>query len=237
MDKRICSSSAQDDGGWKILNLSRSVNSWIRNCTFKNVNVAASINASAACTAINISIVGAIGHSAVHAAGGSTGILMAKINDKSGMHHSTGVGGGSTTASVIWRSKFPKHTSFEAHSSQPRCTLFDNVEGGFMRGRAGGAAKNLPTHGRNLVLWNFNETDEAEKDFDFIAKDSKYWKFVPPIIVGFHGSGSTFNEEEVQIVESLGKPVKPESLFEEQLNLRLGELHEWIVEEKKIPLK
>ncbi|GAL82064.1 hypothetical protein JCM19274_2775 [Algibacter lectus] len=112
--------------------------------------------------------------------------------------------------------------------------MFDNVEGGFMTGRGGGAVQNLPTHGRYLVLWNYKETDAPEYNFDFVAKDSKYWRMVPPIIVGFHGSGTTFNENEVQINESHGVPVKPESLFESQLELRLGgSLPEWINEVKK----
>lgn len=221
--------SAQDDGGWSILHISDAVNSWIKDCSFRNVNNCASFASSAACTALNVTIDGKIGHSAIHAQG-STGILLAKINDKAGMHHSVGVAGGSNVGSVIWRSKYPSHTCFESHSSQPRCTLFDNVEGGFMTGRGGGAKQNLPTHGRYLVLWNYKETDAPESNFDFVAKDSDYWRMVPPIIVGFHGSGTTFNTSEVQIIESLGTPVKPESLFEEQLKLRLGELPEWLDE-------
>ncbi|WP_281989570.1 DUF4955 domain-containing protein [Aquimarina aggregata] len=225
--------SPQDDGGWSILNLNNLVNSWVRNCTFKNVNRALSINSSAAVTALNISVEGKIGHNGVSAGGGSTGILLAYINDKAGMHHTTGVGGGSTTGTVIWRSTHPSHTSFESHASQPRCTLFDNVKGGFFAGRAGGAIKNLPNHGRFLVLWNYEETDEPEKNFDFISKTSEYWKIVPPIVVGFYGKGSTFNKDEVQLQESIGKPVQPESLFEEQLKLRLGKLPDWIVEQKR----
>lgn len=219
--------SAQDDGGWSILDITDVVDSWIKDCSFKNVNNCATFSSSAASTALYVTIDGKIGHSAIHAQG-STGILLAKINDKAGMHHSVGVAGGSNIGSVIWRSKYPPHTCFESHSSQPRCTLFDKVEGGFMTGRGGGAKFNLPTHGRYLVLWNYKETDKPETNFDFVAKDSDYWRIVPPIIVGFHGSGTTFNEKEVQILESLGTPVKPESLFEEQLKLRLGKLPKWI---------
>lgn len=219
--------SAQDDGGWSILSISKAVNSWVKNCNFLNVNRVLSFSSSASCTALNITIDGKIGHASVHAAG-STGILLAKIDDKAGMHHATGVGGGSNTGTVIWRSKHPKHTCFEAHASQPRTTLFDNVEGGFFQGRAGGARSNLPNHGRHLVLWNYKETDSAETDFRFIAKDTWYWRIVPPIIVGFHGAGTTFKEDEVQVLESLGTPVQPKSLFEEQLKLRLGKLPKWL---------
>ncbi|MGY6647470.1 DUF4955 domain-containing protein [Wenyingzhuangia sp. IMCC45574] len=220
--------SVQDDSGWTILSITRSVNSWIKDCTFKNVSRAAGFSQSAYCTALNVTVTGAIGHTSVHAGGGSTGILLAKINDTAGMHHAVGVEGGSTTGTVIWRAKYPAHTSFEAHASQPRCTLFDKVEGGFFAGRAGGARFNLPNHGRYLVLWNYKETDLPEKDFRFIATDTWFWRIVPPIIVGFHGAGTTFKADEVQIAESIGTPVQPESLFEAQLKLRLGKLPDWI---------
>lgn len=220
--------SAEDDSGWGILKISRAVNSWVRNCTFKNVTNPLGFSQAAYSTAINITIEGNIGHSSVDAGGGSTGILIAKVNDKAGMHHAVGVGGGSTSATVIWRSKYPAHTSFESHASQPRCTLFDNIEGGFFAGRAGGARQNLPNHGRYLVLWNYKQTSPATNDFRFVATDSWYWRIVPPIIVGFHGEPTTFNKNEVQIAESIGNPVQPESLFEEQLKLRLGKLPNWI---------
>ncbi|MFB9058110.1 DUF4955 domain-containing protein [Mariniflexile ostreae] len=220
--------SAQDDGGWSILSITKSVNSWVRDCRFVNISNAITFKASAASTALNITIEGKTGHSAVSAAGGSTGILIANVNDLAGMHHASGVGGGSTTGTVVWRSKHPAHTSFESHASQPRCTLFDNVEGGFFLGRAGGASKNLPNHGRYLVLWNYKETDEAEINFEFLSSKTNFWKFVPPIIVGFHGSGTTFKTKEIQILESLGTRVLPDSLFEEQLKLRLGKLPKWI---------
>ncbi len=223
--------SAQDDGGWKILSISKAINSWIKECRFVNVTNCVTFSSSAACTAINVTIEGNLGHNAINTSG-STGILMANINDIAGMHHSIGAGGGSTTGTVVWRSKYAAHTCFESHASQPRCTLLDNVEGGFFQGRAGGARKNLPNHGRYLVLWNFKETDEAENDFRFIATDTWFWRMVPPILVGFHGAGTTFKKDEVQIIESLGKPVTPESLFEEQLKLRLGKLPEWIKQTK-----
>jgi len=225
--------SAQDDGGWSILNLKRVVNSWIKDCSFKNVSNAAKFSISAASTALNINIEGNPGHSSISAAGGSTGVLLANINDEAGMWHSAGVGGGSTTGTVIWRSKHPANTSFESHASQPRVTLFDLVEGGFFLGRAGGARQNLPNHGRYLVLWNYEETDQAEENFEFWSSKTWYWKIVPPIVVGFHGSGTTFKKDEIQVLESQGKPVDPASLFEAQLELRLGELPNWIVEISK----
>ena len=230
IEKFVHHKNARHDGGWSILNLSGVVNSWINNCRFINVSRCATFSNAAASTAINISIEGNYGHNAINTSG-STGILLAKINDLAGMHHSVGVAGNSTTNTVVWRCNYAKHTSFEAHASQPRCTLFDNVTGGFFQGRAGGAIKNLPNHGRYLVLWNFKEIDVSEKDFTFVATNTWYWRIVPPIIVGFHGSGTTFKEDQVQTLESLGTPVQPASLFEAQLELRLGKLPEWILQQ------
>jgi len=224
--------SAQDDGGWSSIQITRAVNSWVKDVTFKNVSRALEFSVTAACTALNVIVEGKIGHTAVDVSG-STGILIANSVDSAGMHHSFGVSGGSTTNTVIWRSKYAAHTSFESHASQPRATLFDNVEGGFFQGRAGGARFNLPNHGKHLVLWNFKEIDKPEENFRFIATETWYWRIVNPIVVGFHGSGTTFKEDEIQILESLGTPVKPESLFEEQLKLRLGKLPEWLIDVKK----
>ncbi|TKG95075.1 DUF4955 domain-containing protein [Puteibacter caeruleilacunae] len=220
--------NAQHDSGWSILSMGRAVNSWVKDCRFKNISSAVSFSQSAYCTALNNVVEGNLGHNAISAGGGSTGILIAKTEDKAGQWHACGVGGGSTTGTVLWRCKHPKHTSFETHASQPRCTLFDKVEGGFFLGRGGGARQNLPNHGRYLVLWNYKETDEAEKDFEFWSRRTWYWKIVPPIVVGFHGAGTTFKESDVDVVESLGTPVKTESLWEAQLTLRLGKLPRWI---------
>ena len=45
---------------------------------------------------------------------------------------------------------------------------------------------------------------------------------IKPIIVGFHGNTATFNENTVQLNESNGSAVEPESLFDAQLELRLA---------------
>jgi hypothetical protein len=51
---------------------------------------------------------------------------------------------------------------------------------------------------------------------------------VQPIVVGFHGDPVTFNESTLQIIESNGSSVEPESLFEAQLELRLQTVPEWL---------
>ncbi|MGQ1891076.1 DUF4955 domain-containing protein [Thermophagus sp. OGC60D27] len=221
--------SAQDDGGWSILKMDRTINSWIQNCRFRNVSRVIHISRSAFCTVLDVVVDGNSGHNAVSVGGGSTGILVAKVEDRAGMWHTSGVSGGGCVGNVFWRCSHTDDTSFEMHASQPRCTLFDNVRGGFFSGRAGGAIQNLPNHLSHLVLWNYCEIDESEENFGFWASNTKYWKIVPPIIIGFHGSGTTFKKEDLLFEESTGIKVKPESLFEAQLELRLGELPRWLL--------
>lgn len=98
---------------------------------------------------------------------------------------------------------------------------------------SGRAVGSNPNHLNDLVFWNYKETDEGNTDFDFWANDSKFWKFLPPIIVVFHGAGTTFLSSQVKYEESNGKPVNPESLYEAQLELRLGKLPQWIIERLK----
>lgn len=214
------------DGGYSMLKLQRVTNSWVRNCRFTDVNRAASIALSSNVSVINCSVTGTPGHNSI-SANGSTRVLIGKVWDSSSQWHAPGVAGPSI-GTVLWRVKYNENTCFESHASQPRATLFDCIEGGFMLGRAGGARKNLPNHLEYLVLWNYKELDEPDTDFEFWSSKTWYWKIIPPYIIGFHGSGTTFLESQVSVLESPGTPVLPESLYEAQLRLRLGHLPAWI---------
>ena len=68
---------------------------------------------------------------------------------------------------VIWRVKTSYNSCFESHASQPRYTLIDASERGFMRGRAGGAVQNNPNHLRGLLFWNHEQTNVGTDNFDF----------------------------------------------------------------------
>lgn len=219
--------SALHDTGYTLMQFSRLTNSWVRNCKFTNFNSVFSTGLSANISAYNCDITGTPGHSAM-SANGSSRVFFGMINDTAEQWHATGISKESI-GTVIWRNTFSANSCFNSHASQPRTTLFDCTTGGFFLGRAGGAEFNLPNHLRELVLWNFKETDEAEENFEFWSSKTWFWKIIPPIVVGFHGSGTTFLPEQVGILESVGTPVKPESLYEEQLKLRLGSLPNWLV--------
>lgn len=69
-------------------------------------------------------------------------------------------------------------------------------------------------------------------EFDWWRDGWKYWKILPPIIVGFHGEPIKFVDEQVKLDESNGVPVLPESLYEAQLLKRLGYVPAWLLELK-----
>ncbi|WP_430817507.1 DUF4955 domain-containing protein [Carboxylicivirga sp. RSCT41] len=219
------------DGGHSMVKFSRLANSWIRNCRFTDVNRVATMTTSANVSVLNCLVTGTPGHNSISSSS-STRVLIGMINDESSQWHAPGVSGASI-GSVLWRVKYNEDTSFETHASQPRATLFDCVEGGFFLGRGGGARHNLPNHMEHLVLWNYKELGEPEKEFEFWSSKTWFWKIIPPYVVGFHGAGSTFKADQIKVLESLGTPVEPESLYEAQLKLRLGDLPQWIKEIKQ----
>lgn len=60
------------------------------------------------------------------------------------------------------------------------------------------------------------------------TEDGQAGTILPPTIVGFHGVGITFDQEQVKLDESHGTAVTPQSLYEAQLEKRLGHLPPWI---------
>ena len=199
----------------------------MRNCRFTDVSVGASIGISGANITIdNCVITGNGGHQAINNAG-ATNVLISNINDQAGQWHSVGVSKTSMNT-VLFNVTYPATTCFESHASQPRNTLLDNVTGGLMMSRAGGAAINLPNHMRNLVFWNYNKTNQDYPEFDFWPTNQIFWKIPYPIIVGFHGTPTKFVGGKLKYEESNGNKVFPISLYEAQLKIRIKKVPTWI---------
>ena len=104
-----------------------------------------------------------------------------------------------------------------------------------MRFRQGGDEKELPNHLNDLTIWNMNATRVTydpswNNRFIWWDDNNRWWKNLPPIIAGFHGTSITFDESEDQIkrLESNGTQVSPSSLYEAQLKLRLGYVPAWL---------
>lgn len=225
-EKFIHHRSWKDDSGFTILNFSRLTNSWLKDCRFTDCSVAAIVAQSANVSVINCKITGNGGHEAI-TSNGSTNVLIAKCTDEASQWHSFGSSHGAMNT-VIWNCVYPSTTCFESHASQPRNTLLDQVEGGLMKNRGGGAIENMPNHMQGLVMWNYKQTNEAIQNFEFWPTTDVYWKIPKPILVGFQSNGTTFNLDQLGHSESLEKKVEPASLYEAQLKLRLKKIPEWL---------
>lgn len=213
--------SFQDDSGWSGVALSKTVNGWIRNCRFTDWSRAIAIKACATTTVQNCLLDGNAGHNAI-SLHNSSHVLVKNVEDTSGHWHASGVAG-KCSGNVFLNCKYSEDTCFESHASQPRWTLFDNISGGWKYGRWGGAQKSQPNHLRGLVFWNYNNTGEGEPgEYHFIRPDSVYGRIIMPYVIGFHGNPQAFDGSEIEMLESNGSRVWPDSLYEAQFDLRMG---------------
>ena len=159
---------------------------------------------------------------------GSSRVLIAKCTDEASQWHAFGCAKLSINT-VVWRCKNPPTNCFESHASQPRNTLVDCMVGGFLNTRDGGAIKCLPNHLQNLVLWNYTKTNDTEyKNMEFWDSTKPYFKMLMPVIAGFSGPNMSFDPKQLKYAEAIGGKTRPESLYEAQLQLRLGKLPQWI---------
>lgn len=160
-----------------------------------------------------------------------------------GQFHACGVAKPSI-GTVIWNVAWGDDACFESHATQPRATLIDHCRGAFLTQHQGGAESQLPNHLNDLVIWNMDATKVKGmsrwegKYYWWDAKD-RWWKVLNPVIVGFHGQPVEFGEtmpgetaRQYKRIESIGQAVEPASLYEAQLQRRLGYLPGWIEELK-----
>lgn len=236
------------DGAFKPLAMTRLTNSWLRRVRFTSTSEACSIIKSANCSAYDIIFDGRRGHASVRSAGSSRIFIGATVDrtsgyrivdnkltgeliENAGNYHGVGVSKPSMGA-VLWRNVWGNDACFESHATQPRATLIDCCRGGWLRWRQGGADNQMPNHLADLTIWNFNSTTPYEGQWVWWDPHSVWWKFVKPIMVGFHGAPCTFDETQMLVNNSQGIPVNPESLYEAQLEARLGSVPAWLLELK-----
>ena len=249
--------SWEDDGAFKPISMTRVVNSWMRRVDFVSVSEASSIIESANVSVYDCTISGQRGHSAIRSQASSRvfiGAVLDKAHGKSmdvlghdvtgsdpdeitGQYHAVGVSKESMGA-VLWRNTWGSDGCFESHATQPRATLLDCCEGSFRRWRQGGDDVQMPNHLDDLIIWNFNNTTPFTELPKWIWWDdsSDWWKILPPVVIGFHGEQVDFETASTQIkrLESNGTPVQPESLYEAQLEDRLGAVPAWLRDLKAV---
>ena len=226
------------DGGYKPLSMNRLVNSWIRRVGFISTSEACSIVNSANVSAYDITMSGNRGHAAVRSQASSR-VLIAATTDVcsngAGNFHGVGVSKQSI-GTVLYRNVWGDDSCFEAHATQPRATLIDCCKGGWHRGHMGGSANQAPHHLADLTIWNFEATQTSESgEFQWWDKSISWWRFLPPVIVGFRSAnGLTFDPTQVIADELNGQVPPQESLFETQLEARLGYVPSWLISLKTI---
>ncbi len=200
------------------------------NVEFSDMSQAAQFKFSAYCTALDNRYTGNPGHNFI-TTNSATGCLLGKnIDYTTGTWHGSGVNALSI-GNVLWRNEHPQNgnSGMEVHASQPRSNLFDACKGGFFF-QQGGSTGALPNHLRNMVLWNFEGVSYQSSGVKSWRPNSetKYAKFLMPIISGLQGFTMSTVSNQYQENESPGVPVDEESLYEEQLEYRLGYLPVWI---------
>lgn len=245
--------SADDDGGFKPVQMIRLTNSWMRRVDFESVSEAHSFVSCSNTSAYDIEITGNRGHSAIRSQASSR-VFIGKVYDHSngkialdtggtslgeymegaGQYHACGVSKQSMGA-VIWNVTWGKDACFESHATQPRATLIDMCTGGFMPWREGGDMNQLPNHLNDLTIWNMKATrvnyhTTWGNKFIWWDANNDWWRNLPPVIVGWSGEAINFDTSENQLkyYESLNAPVYPNSLYEAQLQKRLGYVPAWL---------
>lgn len=219
--------SALDDEGWDGIQFKGVANGWVRRCSFLNVNTGVYLRDSVVCSILNNRFAGNKGHYDVAIRSNCTFNLTGLTEETTAPQHGASTGNRSA-GTVVWRWLMSKASTVDSHGNGPYATLIDRVDGGTMT-RSGGPAPSFPNHLRWMVFWNFFYDSEDEQPINFWNYEKgKEAKFVKPLFVGLHGKPVTLKEDSVDANECPGAPVTPESLYEAQLELRLGKLPDWV---------
>lgn len=229
------------DGGWQGVQMVGATNSWVRRCVFTDVNGGVALEGDMNCSILLCTTKGNRGHGCFGTTFGSYNLIgcNAANEDRGGINGAHGAGASHLAHNnVIWRFKTTVRGA-DFHGTFPRNTLVDLYESDDMT-RHGGNNNDLPNHLWGFVLWNFKQTGKSVDNYDFWKKDVKPGAsyvdtvtIVDPIIVGFHGSNTTFKKDSVGYLESPGQAVYPESLYEAQLAARCGKLPAWVTKVKE----
>ncbi|MBD0831633.1 DUF4955 domain-containing protein [Aestuariibaculum sediminum] len=217
--------------GWSGIQFNHVVNGWITNVEFSNMSQVAQFKFSGYCSALDNEYTGNPGHNYI-STNSATGCLIGRNLDSTiGIWHGCGLNAVSI-GNVIWRNENPVNgnSGMEVHASQPRANLFDVCKGGFFF-NMGGSTGALPNHLKNLVLWNFEGVSYQSTEVKSWRPNSetKYAKFLMPIISGLKGFTMSEEPNQFQENESPGIHVDEESLYEAQLAYRLnGNLPNWV---------
>ncbi|MFW5828981.1 MAG: DUF4955 domain-containing protein, partial [Planctomycetota bacterium] len=202
------------------------IDGWVRRCEFHDTVDTLKFERSARISLLNTDYHGVMGHKAM-AMETCWNVLMAGGRSYAPHYHVPSYDD-STTGFVLWRFDY-SDSSYDPHGEWNISNLNDASRGSFINGRMGSGYRDLPNHLRQLVFWNFEHVG-TQTSFDWWrGMWDNHQSVVMPIIVGLHGNEISFQSDEVAYDEHHGQKVQPESLFEAQLEMRLGSLPDWLV--------
>ena len=227
--------SPEMNGGWKGVTLQSCRDSWIRRCRFSNLSSAATLNANLNSSILDCAITGNGGHSGFNVSFGTRNLL-GRCEDTAGTYHGPKVShlAGGT---VVWRCHGrAARGGPDFHGTFPYATLIDASSATELNS-SGGNFKDLPNHLGGLVFWNFVAAETPDLapggtlDFwDLMPgrPDEKYGPLtaVDPLLVGLRAPGVR-GVRHGQLIAP-GRAVEPESLYEHQLERRLGHRPAWL---------
>lgn len=150
------------DNGWDAIKLYHVVNSNFLGLTFDQVSTAIGCSYSAHCTFRLLRITGEQGHNGFLLGKGATRNLMVHVDAGKQMH---GLGlNGHAAGNVFLYCKISDGGGLDCHGGVAHYNLFDNLDGGLLRG-GGGPGAIPPHHGNGLVCWRWVMTPTNPYNF------------------------------------------------------------------------
>ena len=201
--------------------------SWIHRCRFSNAISSFNHHVSYSNSALGVIIDGRAGHHP-GSVSVSTYCFIGLLNDDTdnGVWHGVTVSS-SSAGTVFWEIGGEKMRGPDTHGSQPRYTLFDNYDS-VSHHASGGSIGNLPHHLDGYTRWN-NEVDESST-FDLWNPGGYGFAVTQAYLIGYKTGGSSSPVD--AHIEGFGSHVSPASLYEAQLQRRLGALPAWVATAK-----
>ena len=212
--------------GRNWISLKHVAHSWVQRCRFTNSIIGVWVSGYG-CSVLSIIQDGRRGHYTAVIAG-ATYCLVGLLEDRTdrGAMHGISITGKSS-GNVIWGIGGPVMDGPDTHGQQPRNTLLDNYHSQTHESSSG-RYSGLPHHLDGYTRWN--NISEESRTLNMWTTNPQYFFVTQSNMIGYIGGSSPRNA----YVEFSGSPVFPNSLYEAQLEHRLGYLPAWIDNSKEM---
>ena len=217
--------NVQSGRNW--ISVEQVAHSWVQRCRFSNSIVGVFISGYG-CSVLSVIQDGRGGHYTAVITG-ATYCLVGLLEDHTDIGASHGISiAGKSSGNVAWGIGGPIMDGPDTHAGQPRNTLLDNYYSQTHESSSG-TYPSLPHHLDGYTRWN-NISEETRR-LNMWTTNPEYFFITQANMIGYIGGYSPRNA----YVESSGsRPVYPNSLYEAQLEHRLGYLPAWIDDSKEM---